>query len=142
MKITCFIEYKLDLAKLAEFERYAENWGRIIPACGGELLGYFMPHEGTNNIAYGLISFDSLADYERYRFRLKIDEEGAENFRLACEHRFILEEQRTFLRAIDATFHCLLGEMKTPWDNGALKKNISTRSAQGGKRSFRITDCG
>lgn len=104
MKITCFIEYKLDPAKLAEFERYAENWGRIIPACGGELLGYFMPHEGTNNIAYGLISFESLADYERYRFRLKIDEEGAENFRLACEHRFILEEQRTFLRAIDATY--------------------------------------
>lgn len=104
MKITCFIEYKLDPAKLAEFERYAENWGRIIPACGGELLGYFMPHEGTNNIAYGLISFASLADYERYRTRLKTDQEGADNFRLACEHKFILEERRTFLRVIDTTY--------------------------------------
>ena len=35
-----------------------------IPKCGGDLIGYFMPHEGTNNIAIALISFDSLAAYE------------------------------------------------------------------------------
>jgi hypothetical protein len=30
-----------------------------------------MPHESTNDIAYGLTSFDSLAAYEAYRARLK-----------------------------------------------------------------------
>src|SRR5262245_52633717 len=72
----------------------------IIPKCSGNLLGYWMPHEGTNNIAYGLISFDSLAAYEAYRARLKADSEGAANFRFAQERRFILSEERTFLRPV------------------------------------------
>jgi hypothetical protein len=59
-----------------------------------------MPHEGTDNIAYGLISFDSLAAYEAYRTRLKADPGGAANFRLAREQRFILSEERTFLRLV------------------------------------------
>jgi hypothetical protein len=84
-------------ATLAE---YARNWGRIIPKCGGDLVGYFLPHEGTNNIAWGLISFDSLAAYEAYRTRLKADPEGAANFRFAQEKRFILSEERTFLEAL------------------------------------------
>jgi hypothetical protein len=60
-----------------------------------------MPHEGTNNIAYGLISFESLAAYEAYRARLKTDSEGAANFRFAEEKRFILGEERTFLRQVE-----------------------------------------
>ena len=68
--------------------------------CGGDLLGYWMPHEGTNNIAYALISFESLAAYEAYRARLKADREGAANFRFAEDRRFILAEERTFLRQV------------------------------------------
>jgi len=104
MKITCFIQYKIDPARAAEFERYAENWGTIIPDCGGELIGYFMPHEGTNDVAYGLISFDSLADYETYRNRLKTDEAGRRNFEFARDHPFIQQERRTFLRPVSATY--------------------------------------
>ncbi|MCL6417064.1 NIPSNAP family protein [Aestuariirhabdus sp. Z084] len=104
MSVTCFIQYKIDPFKRDEFERYAEHWGSIIPACGGQLLGYFMPHEGTNNVAYGLISFDDLAAYERYRKRLKEDPAGNDNFRFAQQEQFILEETRTFLRAVPATF--------------------------------------
>jgi hypothetical protein len=59
-----------------------------------------MPHEGTDNIAYGLISFASLAAYEAYRVRLKSDSEGAANFALAQNERFILSEERTFLRQV------------------------------------------
>jgi len=59
-----------------------------------------MPHEGTNNIAFGLISFDSLAAYEAYRARLREDAEGRANFALAEEQRFILAEERTFLRPV------------------------------------------
>ena len=81
MTITVFIRYQLDPFKRAQFEDYAKRWLSIIPKCGGNVLGYWMPHEGTNNIAYGLISFESLAAYEAYRARLKADAEGFANFR-------------------------------------------------------------
>jgi len=104
MKITCFIEYQIDPFKLEMFEQYAENWSQIIPQCGGELLGYFLPHEGTNDTAYGLISFDSLADYESYRARLRQSELGKSNFQFAQTERFIVHEKRTFLRVVPSTY--------------------------------------
>lgn len=100
MTITCCIKYLLDPFQRDLFEIYAQRWGTIIPRCGGDLIGYFMPHEGTNTIALALISFESLAAYETYRARLKADPEGAANFRFAEEKRFILAEERTFLRGI------------------------------------------
>jgi len=100
MTVTCCIRYALDPFKCDAFERYARNWGAIIPKCGGDLLGYFMPHEGTNNIALALISFESLAAYEAYRARLKADPDGLANFEFAQRERFILSEERTFLRAL------------------------------------------
>jgi NIPSNAP len=100
MTITCCIRYVLDPFQRDAFERYARRWAEIIPRCGGDLIGYFLPHEGTNNIALAMISFASLADYEAYRARLKDDPEGAANFRFAQEQRFILSEERTFLRAL------------------------------------------
>ena len=103
MQLTCFIEYQIDPFKQKEFRHYAENWGKIIPRCGGKLLGYFVPHEGTNDIAYGLISFASLAAYEAYRNRLKTDPEGKANFAYALEHRMIKSERRTFLSNVQGT---------------------------------------
>ncbi|QCI67446.1 NIPSNAP family protein [Phreatobacter stygius] len=100
MTITVFIRYQIDPFKREAFEAYAKNWLSIIPKCGGNLLGYWMPHEGTNNIAFGLISFDSLAAYEAYRARIRADDEGRANFRMAEEERFILGEERTFLRMV------------------------------------------
>ncbi|MBI1776003.1 MAG: NIPSNAP family protein [Proteobacteria bacterium] len=100
MTITVFIRYQLDPYKRDLFEEYARNWLSIIPRCGGQLQGYWMPHEGTNNIAMALISFDSLATYEAYRARLRTDEAGAKNFHYAEEHRFILAEERSFLRPV------------------------------------------
>ncbi|MBR0667808.1 NIPSNAP family protein [Roseomonas hellenica] len=101
MTVTVFIRYQIDPFKRDAFERYAQNWLGIIPACGGDLLGYWMPHEGTNTIAFGLISFASLADYEAYRARLRADAAGARNFAMAEEQRFILSEERTFLRQVE-----------------------------------------
>ena len=103
MNVTCFIRYRIDPFQRAAFKAYAENWSRIIPRCGGHLIGYFVPHEGTNDIAWGLISFSSLAEYEAYRARLKDDPEGRENFAAAQAQRFILSEERTFLEAVDST---------------------------------------
>ena len=82
MTVTCAIRYVIDPFKRDAFETYARNWLTIIPACGGDLLGYFMPHEGTNNIAHALISFDSLAAYEAYRARLRTDKAGDGQFPL------------------------------------------------------------
>lgn len=103
-KIRCFIQYKINPFKMNEFEQYAKNWGNIIPQCGGDLLGYFLPHEGTNDIAYGLISFNSLADYESYRARLKNDKQGFANFSLAQEQQFIIEENGSFLKIVPQTY--------------------------------------
>ena len=103
MPITCFIRYQIDPFQREAFRRYAQNWGHIIPRCGGRLLGYFLPHEGTNDIAWGLIGFPSLAAYERYRTALKADPQGSENFRRAQSQRFILSEERTWLEDVTAT---------------------------------------
>ena len=100
MTVTVFIRYQLDPFKRDAFEAYAKRWLTIIPRCGGDLIGYWMPHEGTNNIASALISFESLAAYEAYRARLRTDPEGLANFRSAEEGRFILAEERTFLRQV------------------------------------------
>ena len=105
MIITCVIRYEIDPFQHAAFRQYAENWGRIIPRCGGHLIGYFLPHEGTNNIAWGLIAFASLAAYETYRARLKSDPEARENFALAEGRRLILREERSFLEAVNGTLN-------------------------------------
>lgn len=105
MTITCFIRYEIDPFQREAFKQYAESWGRIIPRCGGDLVGYFLPHEGTNNVAWGLISFASLAAYEAYRARLKADAEGKANFAFAQERRLILREERTFLEGVEGTLH-------------------------------------
>src|SRR6202046_3196738 len=103
MTLTCIIRYEIDPFQRDEFKKYAENWGRIIPRCGGHLIGYFLPSEGTNYVAWGLIAFDSLASYEAYRTRLKSDPEGRENFAMAQAKRLILREERNFVEVVEGT---------------------------------------
>jgi hypothetical protein len=102
--ITCIIRYQIDPFQRDEFKTYAESWGRIIPRCGGHLVGYFLPHEGTNDVAWGLIAFDSLAAYETYRARLRSDSEAVANFALAQSKRIILREERNFVQVVEGTF--------------------------------------
>ena len=100
MTVTCCIRYIIDPFQRDAFEAYAKAWTTIIPANGGDLIGYFMPHEGTNNVALALISFPSLAAYEAYRARLKADPAGRANFEMAQTQRFILSEERTWLAPV------------------------------------------
>ena len=102
MTIACLIRYQIDPFQLQAFRQYAEAWGRIIPRCGGRLIGYYLPHEGTNDVAWGLIGFDSLAAYERYRTALKNDAEGRANFERARRERLILREERSWLDEVAA----------------------------------------
>ncbi len=103
MKITCIIRYEIDPFQRDGFKKYAENWGRIIPRCGGHLVGYFLPYEGTNDVAWGLIAFDSLASYETYRARLRTDPEARQNFEMAQAKRLILREERNFVEVAGGT---------------------------------------
>ena len=104
MTTACIIRYQIDPFQRDGFKKYAENWGRIIPRCGGHLAGYFLPHEGTSDVAWGLITFDSLASYEAYRGRLRFDPEACEDFAMAQVKRLILREERNFVEVVDGTF--------------------------------------
>jgi 2-methylisocitrate lyase-like PEP mutase family enzyme len=104
MTISCIIRYQIDPFQRDAFRQYAENWGRIIPRCGGHLIGYFLPHEGTNDVAWGLIAFPNLAAYENYKARLKSHQEARDNFLMAQEKRLILREERNFVEVVDGTF--------------------------------------
>jgi hypothetical protein len=101
--IACLIRYQIDPFQREAFREYAANWGRTIPRLGGRLLGYFLPHEGTNDVAWALVAFDSLASYEAYRARLRSDEEALANFAMAETRRLILREERSFLRWVEGT---------------------------------------
>ncbi len=100
MAITCVITYQLDPFGKDAFKRYAEVWHETIPACGAELIGYFGPHEGSATTAYGIYNIDSLAAYESYRAKLAVDPQARENHDFARRERFILREDRIFLKAL------------------------------------------
>ena len=101
--LTCIIRYHIDPTKKAHFEQYAQNWGQAIPRCGADLIGYYAPYEGSTTLAYGIYNVQSLADYEAYRARLADDPMGRENYEFAQRERFILREDRTFLKLASAT---------------------------------------
>ena len=103
MQVTVFIRYQIDPFQRDAFQQYAEAWRTIIPFCGGHLVGYFLPYEGTNDIAWGLIALPSLAAYESYRARLRADPDAQANIAFARSRRFILREERTFCEIVDGT---------------------------------------
>jgi NIPSNAP len=104
MTIVCVIRYQIDPFQRDGFKQYAENWGRIIPRCGGHLMGYMLPHEGTSDVAWGLVAFDTLAAYEQYKQRIHSDAEARDNFQMAHTRRLILREERNFVEVVKGTF--------------------------------------
>jgi hypothetical protein len=105
MTIVCIIRYEIDPYQRDAFKEYAARWGRIIPRCGGALIGYFLPWQGTNYVGWGIIGgFDSLSSYERYQTRLHQDADARANFQFAKEKQFIVREERNFVEVVDGTF--------------------------------------
>ncbi|MBO9455541.1 NIPSNAP family protein [Paracoccus sp. R12_1] len=100
--LTCIIRYHIDPTKRAQFEEYSRNWGQAIPRCGADLIGYYAPHEGSSTLAYGIYNVASLAEYETYRLRLAADPLGRENYEFALKEKFLLREDRTFLKLASA----------------------------------------
>ena len=106
--ITCFIRYDIDPFKREAFHEYARVWGQAIPRLGADLVGYYAPHEGSATTAYGLYNIDSLAAYEAYRIRLQDDPESRANHEFAKRERFILREDRIFLRHVSGPHGALV----------------------------------
>ena len=100
--LTCIIRYHIDPARKAAFEAYARTWGQVIPRCGADLIGYYAPHEGSTTLAYGIYNIESLAAYEAYRTRLAADPLGRENYDFAQAGKFLLREDRTFVKKVSS----------------------------------------
>jgi NIPSNAP len=98
--ITCIIQYQIDPTKRDEFVQYAQNWGQAIPRCGADLIGYYAPHEGSATLAYGIYNIKNLAEYEAYKTRLVANPLARENYTFAQQEKFILREERTFLKCV------------------------------------------
>ncbi len=114
MRVTCVIRYQIDPFQRDAFAEYARNWGRVISECGGHLVGYFLPYEGTNDVAWGLIAFDSLTAYEEYRVRLRSHPQAHDNFAMAQTKRLILREERTFVEVVEGTFEIGAKRLHSP----------------------------
>ena len=96
-----YIHYTLNPQKIDDFEEYSRRWmeGGIIRRCGGEPLGYFLPKAGfggPNNVAFAIIGFQNLADYETYRSKLVDDPDARENLAFAKKSGCILVEDRSY----------------------------------------------
>ena len=98
--ITCYVRYVLDPYKLDDFEKYARLWIPLVEKFGGTHHGYFLPHEGPNNIAVTLFSFSSLATYEQYRADSMNDEECMAAYDLAEKTKCIISYERSFMKPI------------------------------------------
>ena len=100
MTVTVFIRYAIDPFQRDAFAEYARNWGQAIPRCGADLIGYYAPHEGSSTLAYGIYNIQSLTEYEAYRARLAADPLGRGNYVFAQREKFLLREDRTFLKCV------------------------------------------
>ena len=100
--ITLSIRYTIDANKRSDFEQYARGLLGIIPRCGGELVGYWLPTKfaGPTNQALALIEFASLAAYEQYRERLAKDNDNIARVRRAEASGCILVEDRAILERV------------------------------------------
>lgn len=98
--VTCYLKYMIDPYKTAEFEEYARMWIPLVNKFGGIHHGYFLPHEGANNVAYALFSFPSLASYEEYREKMIHDNECLKAFEHAEQTKCILSYERSFMKPV------------------------------------------
>lgn len=98
--ITCYVNYKIDPDKLEEFENYAQMWIPLVNKFGGTHHGYFLPHEGANNVAVALFSFESLATYEVYRQDSMHDAECVAAYDYAKKTKCIVSYERNFMRPL------------------------------------------
>lgn len=100
--ITCYLKYVIDPFKIKEFEIYGKMWVPLVEKLGGQHHGYFLPHEGANNIAVALFSFPSLAAYENYRVAAASDAECQAAMQYYRDTKCFVSYERSFMRPVFA----------------------------------------
>lgn len=98
--ITCLVDYKIDPARIAEFERFCRLWFELTPKFGGTHHGYFLPGEGASDRALALFSFEGLAAYEQFKFNAATDPDVAAANRLRDTEAGVIRWDRTFFRPL------------------------------------------
>ncbi len=98
--VTCYVRYVINPDKLEEFGVYARMWIPLVNKFGGTHNGYFLPHEGSNNIALALFSFSSLATYEKYRTDSMKDDACLKAYDYAKNTKCIISYERSFMKPI------------------------------------------
>lgn len=98
--VTCFLKYKIDPSKLADFEHYAKLWIDIVNDLGGLHHGYLLPHEGANDVAYATFSFNSLAEYEIYREKIPHSSKCQEAIAYFDQTQCYISYKRSFLKPL------------------------------------------
>ena len=98
--VTCYLRYVIDPFKLKEFEHYAKLWIPLVEKFGGSHHGYFLPHEGPNNIALALFTFPSLAEYEAYREKASTDPECQAAMEYYKKTKCFLSFERSFMKPV------------------------------------------
>ncbi len=98
--ITCSLTYQIDPQKVAEFETYAKVWITLVNRMGGTHHGYWLPHEGPNDVAYAHFSFPSLAAYESYREKAMTDPDCQAAFAYSRDTGCIIRYDRSFTRPV------------------------------------------
>ena len=98
--ITCYISYQIDPSQVAAFEAYGKTWIALVERYGGQHHGYFLPHEGPNDLATAAFSFESLAAYEDYREKIKTDADCVAAFEFAEKTGCIKRYDRYFMRPV------------------------------------------
>lgn len=98
--ITLCIRYTIVPNKLTDFQKYAKSELDVIRRNGGGSPSFFYPTDfaGPTSEALGLIDFETLSAYERYRGRLANDPSHERHARtlvdsgvIRCMNRSILE---------------------------------------------------
>jgi len=98
--ITCTLTYRIDPYQVDAFETYAKVWIHLVNRMGGQHHGYFLPHEGANDVAWCMFSFPSLSAYEAYRTKMADDPECQAAYAHAEKTRCIRSFERSFTRPV------------------------------------------
>jgi hypothetical protein len=105
VQIACIIRYQIDPFQREGFRQHAQNLISAVPRCGGHLVGVFLPHEGTTDVAWAMVVCDSFASYEAYKVRLMADPDILADAAVMQAKRIILREERNFVELVDGTFN-------------------------------------
>ncbi|WP_166417925.1 NIPSNAP family protein [Cochlodiniinecator piscidefendens] len=98
--ITCTLRYEIDPDQTDAFEAYGRVWITLVNRLGGMHHGYWLPHEGANDIAHAMFTFPSLAAYETYREAAAEDADCQRAFAFAKNTGCIRRYDRSFTRPV------------------------------------------